>query len=101
MRPSAGVSRPFARCGAGAAEGCSKPDFSLTFSPKPDWDALLLEDAAGELERKMQLATEADNSQRVTIGFIGPQRAFGLSIRLHAPTRFRRSLVQILKRAAD
>jgi hypothetical protein len=76
-------------------------DFSLTFSPKPDWGALLLAGAADELERQMQLATRADSSQRVTIGFIGPHRAFELSIRSHAPTRFGRSLVQILKKAAD
>jgi transcriptional regulator with XRE-family HTH domain len=86
---------------AGGSDIHGAEEFTLTFSPKPDWDALLLADASGELERQMQLATEADSSQRVTIGFISPQRAFGLSIRSHAPTRFRRSLVQILKKAAD
>jgi transcriptional regulator with XRE-family HTH domain len=76
-------------------------DFSLTFLPKPDWGVLLLADDGGELERQMQLATEADGSERLTIGFVGPHRAFELSVRSHAPTRFGRRLVQILKKAAD
>ena len=76
-------------------------DFSLTFSPKPDWQALLNADAASELERQMQLATEADNSERFTIGVISPHKVLGLAIRSHAPTRFRRRLVRILKEAAD
>src|SRR5271154_5177179 len=76
-------------------------DFSLTFLPKPDWAALLLADDGGELERQMQLAAEADDSQLFTIGFIGPHRAFELSVRSHAPARFGRRLVQILKKGAD
>ena len=76
-------------------------DFSLTFAPKPDWQALLNLDAASELERQMQLATETDKSERFTIGVITPHKVFGLAIRSHAPTRFKRSLVQILKGAAD
>jgi hypothetical protein len=76
-------------------------DFSLAFSPKPEWQALLNTDAASELERQMQLATEADESERFTIGVITSHKVFGLAIRSHTPTRFRRSLVQILKGAAD
>ena len=49
----------------------------------------------------MQLATETDKSERFTIGVITPHKVFGLAIRSHAPTRFKRSLVQILKGAAD
>jgi len=85
--------------------GVSKPhdaeDFSLTFASKPDWQALLNAGAASELERQMQLAPEADTSERFTIGFITPHRVFGLAIRSHAPTRFTHRLVQILKTAAD
>ena len=45
--------------------------------------------AASELERQMQLATEADKSERFTIGVITPHiKVFGLAIRSHAPTRF-------------
>ena len=86
---------------AGVGNPYDTEDFSLTFSPKPDWQALLNADAASELERQMQLATEAHISERFTIGVITPHNVFGLAIRSHAPTRFKRSLVQILKGAAD
>ncbi|HTZ67303.1 MAG TPA: helix-turn-helix transcriptional regulator [Roseiarcus sp.] len=85
---------------AGVNDPRETEDFSLTFAPKPDWQGLLSADGAGELERQMQLATEADRSERFTIGVITPHKVFGLAIRSHAPTRFRRNLVQILKGAA-
>jgi transcriptional regulator with XRE-family HTH domain len=86
---------------AGVNDPRETEDFSLTFAPKPDWQGLLSAGAASELERQMQLATEADRSERFTIGVITPDKVFGLAIRSHAPTRFRRNLVQILKGAAD
>lgn len=76
-------------------------DFSLSFLPKPDWQALLNANDASELERQMQLAAVADKSERVSFGFITPQKVLRLAIRSHAPTRFRRNLVKILKGAAD
>ena len=86
---------------AGVTNPYDSEDFSLTFSPKPDWQALLDADAASELERQMQLSTEADTSERFTIAVVTPHKVFGLAIRSHAPTRFKRRLVQILKEAAD
>jgi hypothetical protein len=76
-------------------------DFSLTFVPKPDWQALLNSDAASEIERQIQLATEANQSERLTIAVLTPHKVFGFAICSHTPTRFKRSLVQILKGAAD
>jgi len=77
-------------------------EFSLSFFPKPDWQALLDAGAASELERQMQLAVEAEPSERFTIGAFTPQNTvFELVIRSHAPTRFRKKLVKILKDAAD
>ena len=52
----------------------------------------------------MHLATEADKSERFTIGVFTPStpsKVFVLAIRSHAQTAFARSLVQILKKAAD
>ena len=86
---------------AGVNNSYEAEDFSLTFVSKPDWQALLNAGATSELERQMQLATEVDKSERFTIGVITPHRVFGLAIRSHAQTGFSRSLVQILKNAAD
>ena len=81
---------------------CETAEFSLSFFPKPDWRALLDAGAASELERQMQLAVEAEPSERFMIGAFTPQnRVFELAIRSHAPTRFRKRLVKILKDAAD
>jgi transcriptional regulator with XRE-family HTH domain len=86
---------------AGASNPYETADISLAFSPRPDWQALLNASAANELERQMQLATDADTSERFTIGVITPQKVLGLAIRSHTPTHFTRRLVKILKEAAD
>jgi transcriptional regulator with XRE-family HTH domain len=77
-------------------------EFSLTFSPRPDWQALLDAGAESELERQIQLAVETDPSERFTLRTITPHnRVFEFAIRSHARTRFRKRLVKVLKDAAD
>jgi hypothetical protein len=77
-------------------------EFSLTFSPRPDWQTLLDAGAESELQQQIQLAVETDPSQRFTLCAITPHnRVFEFGIRSHAATRFRKRLVKVLKDAAD
>lgn len=74
-------------------------DFTLSYSPRPDWQRLLNSDRWPELNRQIRQEPDDGDYARsivITAGII-----LALDVRPHAPSDLNGCLIQTLKKAAD
>jgi transcriptional regulator with XRE-family HTH domain len=74
-------------------------DFSLQFSPRPEWQELLNSDRWPDLFRQIKLDSDEGEYARGIVNTGG--KILALDIRAHAPSDLHKRLVRILKDAAD
>jgi hypothetical protein len=74
-------------------------DFTLSFSPRPDWQRLLNSDRWPELNR--QIRQDPDDGDYARSIVIAAGIILALDVRPHAPSDLNGCLIETLKKAAD